>query len=399
MQAIMKLCRDNGDINMRLIWFLVASVLTWQSTTVYGQQAPNTVVSIHAPTTQSPIIQELLGSKDWADITVRLNAIDSAIFKLVEQVSKMAVYGQQAPGTIASNQGPVTQGLIVQELLGSKDWAEINVRFNTIDSAISKLNERVSRTTVYLPAGIGFLGVLVGTIITFLSQQKLLKHQQILADKAAAHDTELADKRVNVEIASSFAQWQLKQLSELYGPLHALFRQSNEIYRHMNTVLVGADPEKFRLLQGNASDDFDGKIFEIFLDGQWVCFRTIMHIGEVYGRNYGIEDYFDEVVAIGGRIANVIVEKAGYVRPEPRELASVFGKYLAHYSVLNRLHTHTQAKYSRSTGNSDSATQADDMFVEDIAVDEAAVFPREINRLVDLGFDALNRELNEWRRA
>jgi len=110
----------------------------------------------------------------------------------------------------------------------------------------------------------------------------------------------------------------------------------------MNTVLVTADPERFRLRRDEASDELDNLVFEISLNDEWGCFRTVMHIREVYGQTYGIEDYFDEVVAIGGRIVNVITANAGYARPEPRDLVLVFGKYLAHYSVLGRLHSHMQ---------------------------------------------------------
>jgi hypothetical protein len=113
-----------------------------------------------------------------------------------------------------------------------------------------------------------------------------------------------------------------------------------------------------------------------------------MHIGEVYGRNYGIEDYFDEVVAIGGRIVKVITEKAGYVRPEQSDLVSFFGKYLAHYSVLVRLLSHMKTQCD---------AQARDASAPTIKVDQSAVFPQEIQRLVNDGFGAITRELNEWR--
>jgi hypothetical protein len=277
----------------------------------------------------------------------------------------------------------------------------VAAQLTAIQSAIAKLTEKAEKTD-YTPAALGFLGVLVGGVVTFLTtfftQRRLITHQRDLAEKAAkdtkeladakaAQERELAENRAKLEIGNSFVQWQLKQLSELYGPLHALLRQSDALYRHMNTVLAKADPDRFRLQQGSPGDYFDNMVFEIKLNGQWGRFRTIMQIGEVYGRNYGIEDYFNELVAIGGQIVDIIREKAGYVRPEQSELVSVFGKYLAHYSVLNRLHSDVKNALNQAHGVSAPA----------IVVDKSAVFPEKIQGLVDDGFKAIIRELNEWR--
>jgi hypothetical protein len=273
----------------------------------------------------------------------------------------------------------------VQQPTPPKDLTEVATHLSAIQSAIAKLSEKAEKKdymSVILPFVGGVLGVLIGGGITYHTQKTL-------AEKAAKHAKELADDRAKLEIGNSFVvQWQLKQLSELYGPLHALFRQSNALYRHMNTVLGKADPDQFRLVEGSPGDDFDNMVFQIKLKGQWGRFRTIMHIDKVYGQNYGIEDYFDEVVSIGGRIVKVITENAGYVRADQSELAAVFGKYLAHYSVLERLHSHMKARRD---------AKAHDQTSETIKVDESAVFPLEIQRLVDAGFGAITRELNEWR--
>ena len=58
------------------------------------------------------------------------------------------------------------------------------------------------------------------------------------------------------------------------------------------------------------------------------------------------------------------------------------GVYLAHYSVLSRLH---------------SAAKADKP-VEPTAGDQEATFPLEIQELVNKGFNALNGEVKAWRK-
>lgn len=313
-----------------------------------------------------------------------------------------AAYGQGASPKAASTLTPAAPIPVVQQPTVSKDLTEVAAQLGAIQSAIDKLTEKADKTD-YRPATFGLLGILIGGIITFLTtffmQQRLITHQQDLAEKAAEHTRELADdkaaqerelagNRARLEIGNSFVQWQLKQLSELYGPLHALLRQSNALYRHMNTVLAKRDPTRFQLQQGLPGDDFDNMVFEIYLSGQWVRFRTIMHISKVYGQGYGIEDYFNELVAIGGRMVKVIAEGAGYVRPEQSDLVSIFGKYLAHYSVLDRLHSHMKAQWDAPVHGVSAPT---------IEVDESAVFPQEIQDLVDAGFGAITRELNEWR--
>jgi hypothetical protein len=222
-------------------------------------------------------------------------------------------------------------------------------------------------------------------------QHMLFNQQMTLAKDAADHQTQLANNRAKLEMGNSFVQWQLKQLSELYGPLHALLRQSNALYRHMNSVLAKVAPEHFRLDEVPQGIGFDNIRLMIQIGGQWGPFRTIMHINEVYGKGYRIEAYFDEIVAIGARIVKVIEEKAGYARPEQKELSSVFGKYLAHYSVLHQLHA--SMKKAVLEGRDMHGHEA----APAIIVDQSAVFPMEIQLLVNDGFDAINDEITRWR--
>ena len=268
-----------------------------------------------------------------------------------------------------------------------QEWKLVNGRLDEIDKGIKKLTEKSASSTI-LQASLPLLGTILGALIAVLIANRNLKFQAKLANDKAQLDSELARQKAGLDIGNSFAQWQLKQLSDLYGPLHALFRQSIGLYRHMNVVLVNKAPEKFRLQQASTGEGFDGQVFEICADGSWDRFRTVLHIDEVYGRGYGIEEYFDEIVKIGGLITKVISEKAGYARPDSSDLLAVFGRYLAHYSVLERLHCQVKARHLEEGSSLDN----------EIVVDGRAAFPHEIHGLVEQDFMAINQELSEWRK-
>jgi len=265
----------------------------------------------------------------------------------------------------------------------AQEWKLVNGRLDEIDKGINKLIEKSAASAIW-----PLLGTILGAVIAVLIANRNLKFQAKLANDKAELDSELARRKAGLDIGNSFAQWQLKQLSDLYGPLHALFRQSIGLYRHMNAVLVNKAPEKFRLQQASTGEGFDGQVFEICVDGSWDRFRTVLHIDEVYGNGYGIEEYFDEIVKIGGLITKVISEKAGYARPDSSELLAVFGRYLAHYSVLERLHYQVKARHSEDGSSLDN----------EIVVDGRAAFPHEIHGLVEHDFLAINQELSEWRK-
>lgn len=289
---------------------------------------------------------------------------------------------------------------------GSISAAVVESHLATIDATLQKIAAKPDKSA-WISATGAFLGVLLGAIVTFVTQTRLLLHQQSqaeraaeqarqLADAKAAQERELASRRAALEIGNSFVQWQLKQLSELYGPLHALLGQSNALYTHMNRVLVARDPAQFRFANSIPANTPPRPSMEIYYQGRWVVFRTLLHIDKVYGQGHGVEDYFSEIVATGDRMVKIINEKAGYIRPDQNELPEVFGRYLAHYSVLKRLYDHIRARSETLPRETDDIWSSGSQRPP-IAVIEAAVFPREIDGLVTAGFIAIREELNAWR--
>jgi hypothetical protein len=246
--------------------------------------------------------------------------------------------------------------------------ASVDSRLTAIDSSIARAGERAAedRSLARLYA---LATVVISALFALAAQWLLMRHQRHLERENA-----------RAEVANSYVEWQLKQLCELYGPLRALLGQSNAMYRQMNRVLAAARTELFRLRREQGGD-FDDEVFEIFIDGQWGRFRTVKHIGEVYNKGYGVEPYFDDVVNVGARMAELIRDKAGYAQPSDQKLIDIMGSYLAHYAVLCRLHQQAKA------GQSIQCNQAD----------EQATFPVVIQQLVNDGFATINREIMDWK--
>lgn len=244
--------------------------------------------------------------------------------------------------------------------------APIAGRIGSLETAVnafsSKLNESTKRSAIY-----ALLTVLITSIVSVFIQVMFMRHQRFLANA-----------QTKAEISSARITWELQQLSELYGPLRALLGQSNAMYRQMNYPLINADPSQFRMVAGG---DFDGKVFEINESGAWVRFRTVHHLSRVYGQNYGIEPYFDDLIMIGERMAKLIENKAGFARSDQNELVVVMGKYLAHYAMLRRVH--------------ERAKDTDKDVVPE-KVDVTAAFPVEIQSLVNDGFLKINKLVDEW---
>ena len=244
-------------------------------------------------------------------------------------------------------------------------------RLASVESAIAKsadraeeVADRTSRYSLFTVLGTA----LVTALVSLFAQWLLMRHQRNInrADSEA-------------KVANSYVEWQLQQLSELYGPVRALLGQSNVLYRQMNKALIAADASRFQLISGT---DFDNLEFQILVDEKWVRFRTVRHLDEVYNKDYGVEPYFDDVIDVGSRLAKVIRQKAGFARQDDNDLVQVMGEYLAHYLVLKRLH--------------DRAKSGEEIHMN--AADEQAIFPNRIQELFDKGFKSINQQVMEWRK-
>lgn len=257
-------------------------------------------------------------------------------------------------------------------------------RLSNIDKALTEIRKSSKEPPLWpaaIAVGGSLIGAFIGAWIAFGTQKRALKAQ-----------SDEAERKGKLEIANLNAEWQLKQLSELYGPLHALLRQSNALYLHMNHALVAKSPDRFKFEAQESAEGFQPDVLKIKVGENWEVFRTVQHLGEVYGKNLGVDQYFDGLVAIGKRIVDVIEQKAGFVRDNSSELLKTFGQYLAHYSVLEQIHKAALPKAP------DAASGRQDSTSPPIQVDSSAAFPLKIQGLVNGDYEALVDDLAKWRR-
>jgi hypothetical protein len=281
--------------------------------------------------------------------------------------------------------------------------SDVSDRLGKIEEELKKMKDSSLLTTV-LPSVVAALAALAGIGVGALAQDRLqqarLDREEKTANKKAELDRTLAEKQAKLQIGNAVVDWQLKQLSLLYGPVRALLGQSFGLYRQMNKLLEQADPSRFRLLKvpnAQGQNAQHGEEFQIQTAGGWERFRTVMHIDEVYGRNYGVETYFDEIVAIGARTVRIIEQNAGYARPEEKELMDVFAKYLAHFAVLRHLHGLARKRLERFL-QKPSETANQDPGLAPMKVDVSAVFPTELHGLITAGFSGLTEDIEQWRQ-
>lgn len=287
--------------------------------------------------------------------------------------------------------------------------SDVDSRLTEIEKTLKDLN-RASILSNLLPAIIAaiaaIVGVFVGGFVNDRLQRARLVQEEKVANAKAAHETrladakakqerELAEKQSKLQIGNAVVEWQLKQLYLLYGPVRALLGQSFGLYRQMNLVLQHADSSRFRFVRvpGARGQNAEyGEEFQIRMGTQeWERFRTVMHIDQVYGQGFGVETYFDEIVSIGARTVTIIEQNAGYARPEEEQLMNVFAKYLAHFAVLKHLHGIAKSQL----GN--ARLHASDSSREQLKVDVSAVFPVELHDLINQGFKAITKDIEQWR--
>jgi hypothetical protein len=250
-----------------------------------------------------------------------------------------------------------------------------------VQASEKRISERIAASTpsiwsVLLPALIGVVGALLGAVAgalgAYLTQRSRIDYDLNAAKRQVAHQAQ-ADRMA----------FRARQLYEFYGPMRARLKQSLELRQELYAQLerhAAGDIAVFYKTDPIASL---GRSLWLQVEGQEPRpFRLIDELPLLASRFPNLIPHVGEIVAISDHIAALIHEQIGLVLPSNEALSDMLAKYLAHHSVMREafVRATTKPELPPLSGYS-------------------AVFPRELDRIVEQDFAWLRQELSGWEAS
>ena len=220
--------------------------------------------------------------------------------------------------------------------------------------------------TALFPGLFALLGIVIGGIISLLIQ----RGQRL-------HDTTERLKKSGFEAKLKLIEYRSKQVNEFYGPMLVLLKQSKELSMQLHNQLANDAPERYKF-ESDSTKKMGTSLF-IYETGQpKKAFRLISELPYLGTRHKAALPRVKVIIDTGERLAKLIEEKSGLVKPSSQDLIGCLGTYLAHLTALRDAYSLTQ----RTKG---TALRTHD-----------AVFPREIEGLTRSDYDDFIKQIEEW---
>lgn len=253
----------------------------------------------------------------------------------------------------------------------SSELSDIRLKLQQSEERLLKeLNGlQVSLWEKLIPAGMGVLGVLIGTGLggwfSFLSQKRQL---------------ESANKESAKEIIAHLMEFRSRQLNEFYAPMHFLVHGTQKLHHQLLEVLN-------ELSAKNAANDFELKIDDhkpiltVTSDAN-NSFRLTQHMHLVAIRYDLAMPLVGEIVNIGEKISSLIIEKGGLAKTGSTDLADKLSAYLAHYSILKDVYKKAKKSPTLLASMKYNIT-----------------FPSGLEKILKDDGDEIYNEISEWSRT
>jgi len=243
---------------------------------------------------------------------------------------------------------------------------ELAERFAKIDASIAQLSA-TWRHPVIWAAIIAGIAALYGQFVSAKNAREQSKQEA----EAALNQAEQEARFRQIE---KIIEFRVKQLERFYGPMHAYLEQSKAIYIKINSILAKTEPDKYRELE---KSDPLGYRFLIFEGGSWKGFRLLDRLPDVY-RNEEAAPLVDRVIEIGAAISKTISKNSGLA---DRHLMGALGEYSAHYEILKSVYKRKEREAYPPGWHT------------------IGYYPRRLNKLIDQGYRAVNRDINAYSNA
>ena len=240
---------------------------------------------------------------------------------------------------------------------------EIQKELSAIRDELQKLKPWY---TALFPGLFALLGIATGGIISFVIQ----RGQRL-------HDTTERLKKSGFEAKLKLIEYRSKQVNEFYGPMLVLLKQSKELSMQLQNQLVMDAPKRYKFESDSTSKN--GTSLFIHETGQPnKVFRLISELPYLGIHHKAALPRVKVIIDTGERLAKLIEEKSGLVKPSSEDLIACLGTYLAHLTALRDAYSLTQKPKGTAPRTHD------------------AVFPREIEGLTRSDYDDFIKQIKDW---
>lgn len=279
---------------------------------------------------------------------------------------------------------PVAMSLSRAEL--DRIHEDIAASEQALQDAIAK--SRPSWWERFLPAFMGFLGILLGGLWSTIQQRRQLIHSVNLQERQAHSSLALQNvqlkenerigrAKAGYESLSKVIDYQSRQVNEFYSPLRLMLRRSAGVRRQLCDQLHAKAPDRFAFVK---DEDNREHLFVFGTDGANTRFRLIEHIHELATQHAELLPLVHEIVSIGESMSELIHSKGGMTSAGSDALTDLLGLYLAHFSILRDV-----AK---------KAKEAPHVLAQ---IRYNVAYPIELDPTLDADMKALAEELERWK--
>lgn len=250
-----------------------------------------------------------------------------------------------------------------------KNFDKVNSELFLLSSELKKdiSSLRLPWWEKFIPAFIGVMGVLIGSILSGWFSNRSQSRQLIAAEFAA-------NKATANEALSKITDFQSKQLNEFYAPIRFMLQRTGVVRQQLCEMLVehpeGASKFYFKT-ENNRT--------HLYLTSSDKPFRLIHEMHDLATKFPAVIPLVGEIIAIGDQISKLIYEKGGLAKADNFELSIALGKYLGHYSILKEI-------YSKALLNPQSL----------IEIKYSMGYPRELDNLLEKDAGELTRKITNW---
>lgn len=222
-----------------------------------------------------------------------------------------------------------------------------------------------------LPAIAAIVASVLTSIVAYLLQRSRLNF-----------DRQSSFQKAGVEAIATLNNFRSRQLYEFYAPLEALLTQSlvlrDELYQRLHKVV----PASVRLEM--REDPGAGAGASLYIQHPGENFRPFRLIDEMWfiqKHCSALVPNVSAMVNVNQKVAKLLLDKVGFALPDSVELSAMFGRYLAHQSVLEEVVASAAMAGSKAT-----------------PLDYTTSYPRGLNALISSDTHRLRKELAVWER-